>query len=481
MSRMLEFDRLYQLAYMSALATSKITSGQIIDRGANLQSEAARDFGRAREISKGMGYDLAESCRIVGERSKTESTRSLFLRLSSSIASGEPIGQFLDQEFGVQSEVYTNSYERQLESVRKWTDSYAALMVSSSLIVIVAAISTMIYSLGSAFVAGLVTVTVTIGAVGAWIIYRSAPEEARTLKGQLMSDTQRMHRLLLWALGGLGVVVGCVIIASGHSPGLAMMVLALLLLPVGIAGMRYDAAVTRRDEELGTFFRVLGSTASSIGTTPAEAIARIDLRSLPSLAHAIARLQLGLRARTAIQEVWNRFVTDTGSELALRSVRIFREGTGMGGDAGEVGERTAGLSAQINFMRAKRRAIATTFAWLSIVLHLTVVFLLFFVLAIVSAFSDKVSVLSSSVQSQAASINPAQMLNFNFANLHELQLLMIPVALVLSVINALAAKVADGGYQYKYFFYLSATLFLAGLAIVGAPTLANAIFRVAGQ
>ena len=351
---LLHFDLLYQLAYMSALATAGMPRTTVIEEGAKLESTVAHYFDQAGQISRGMNYDFSEACRIVGERAKVSETRSLFFRLSSSAAAGESIGQFMDEEFTNQAASYVNLYDRQIESVRKWTDAYSSLMVSSALIVVVAAISTMIYDLGSVFVTGLVTVTVSISTLGAWIIYRSAPHEMKTVGHAIGAPSQRFHRKLLWMLGGLSVLAGGLVVMSGHSTGFAMIAVTLLMLPLGIAGMRFDSKVDQRDSELGTFFRILGTTASSIGTTPGDALGRIDLRSLPMLSPAIKRLRTGLRARTAVDAVWNRFVTDTGSELARRSARIFADGIRAGGDPAEVGERTSSLSAQTNFLRAKR-------------------------------------------------------------------------------------------------------------------------------
>ena len=49
----------------------------------------------------------------------------------------------------VMLEDYTNEYERGIESLRKWTDAFVALLVSCNLVVLVALISNMIYNLGS--------------------------------------------------------------------------------------------------------------------------------------------------------------------------------------------------------------------------------------------------------------------------------------------------------------------------------------------
>ena len=61
---------------------------------------------------------------------------------------------FLARETEIQLEQYSRKYERDLESLRKWTDAYVALMVSVTLVVVVSLVSMMIYSVGTVFILG---------------------------------------------------------------------------------------------------------------------------------------------------------------------------------------------------------------------------------------------------------------------------------------------------------------------------------------
>jgi flagellar protein FlaJ len=200
---------------------------------------------------------------------------------------------------------------------------------------------------------------------------------------------------------------------------------------------------------------------------------------MPSLAEGVRSLRTRLVARVSPIASWQRFVEETGSELVGRSVRVFLDGTSLGGDADEVGRRASVLGSKINQLRAKRRLVADTFTYLSLVMHLVIAFLLIFIVEVVNGFNSLIDSAGVDVPGGPGAAL-GSVLAFNLANLDFLRNAMIPVILVLAGVNALAPKVADGGYAYTLFYYLALTLSLSGLALLIAPVLAGFIFG-AGQ
>ena len=73
----------------------------------------------------GRGYTLLKQVRVVH--------------------TGEDEAEFLTREAAVLAEQYQAEYEQKIESLRKWTDAYAALTVSAGLIVVISMISMMIW------------------------------------------------------------------------------------------------------------------------------------------------------------------------------------------------------------------------------------------------------------------------------------------------------------------------------------------------
>ncbi len=476
---LLGFDLLYQLAYLSAVAAAGIPRSQIFRRASKLPCATAGYFHEVDRLAQSMNYQYAEACRLVGESSKQQEIKSLLFRMSSSLSSGELATDFMNREARIQAEAYGNDYERKLESLKKWTDAYVALLVSVALIIVVAAISTVIYDMGTGFVAGLAGVMISISGLGSWVIYRTSPREVKTLSSAEGYNSQRLPRTLLLSLVPGALVISALLLIAGVSVGWVLVAAGAMVLPIGIAGWRLDNSVSKYDDDVSGFIRALGATASAIGTTPVEALGRMDLRSIGSLAPAVKQLYILPRSRINPDLCWRRFVAGTGSELVNRGVRVFMDGVNLGGDAEEVGSRASLLTMKVNFLRAKRKLVSTTFAWLSLIMHATVVFLLVFILDIVGGFAKVVEAAGVAGLASGEGAAMGSILSFNFQNLEFLRWLIVPVIIVLSVINAVTPKVADGGYSHKFFFYLGATLFTAGVSLVAAPKLASIIFGLA--
>ncbi len=479
---LLGFDLLHQLSYLSAISAAGIPRSQIFRLASKLPVSTSCYFDEINRLAESMNYDYAEACRVVGERAKDEQVRSLLLRLSGALGSGEPEMDFMKREAEIQAESYGNEYERKVEALKKWTEGYAALVVSAVMIIVVAAISTMIYDIGIQVVVGLVVVTVVVSAIGAYMIYRAAPQEPTCLPGEQGKPSQRMPRQLLVMLLPTSVAVSAVMIVAGFSMGWVMIVVAAIIFPLGVFSGRFDGHVSQRDRDIPTFLRVLGATASAIGTTTAEAMGRIDVRSIAALAPSVKQLRVRLQSKASTELCWQRFVVDTGSELVGRTVQVFVDGVRLGGDPDEVGSRSSIMAMKISFLRARRKAVSVGFSWLTVALHATVVFLLMFVMDIVNGFGNMLGRAGvADIQSGSASQASVSVFSFNLQNMHFLQSLMIPVVILLSVINSMAMQLADGGYFNKFFLFLSITLLSAGAATVISPVLAGMIFGIASK
>ncbi len=471
----LSYDLLYQLAYMSSVAAAGIPRSQIFEFASQLPCSSSRYFAEIHNLAKKMRYDYAAACRIVGESTKEEQVKSLLLRLSSSMGSGEAESDFLAQEAKIQAEAFQNEYERGIESLRKWTEAYGALIVSAALIVMVAAISMLIYPVATWITVALVGVTIVISILGAWMIYRVSPKEIRvhshSANCAAHSRAQHLARILI----PVAIAVFAVFMMAGFGLGWALMIGGVLLLPIGIAGSVFDRQVTRKDSDISTFLRSLGNVASAIGVTVSNALDRLDLRSTAHLAKDVTHLRSRLISRLKPELCWQRFSLETGSETIYRSVKMFNDATRLGGDPEEVGNRSSIIAMSLDFLRAKRSQVSSSFVFLVLGMHVALVALLLFVTQVINIFAGTVD----GVYSKAVESNPmasVQVFSFSFSNVHLLGTLVIPVILALSGANAFAIKAADGGNKYKLYNYLGVTLGISGALLVFVPIMAENIF-----
>ncbi len=138
------FDQFYQLTYMSATAAAGISRSKTFEMAAESGSPAANYFIAINLLVNELRFDYPEACRTVADKAPADEIKSFLLRLSDAMRSGEPLPAFLAREAAVQANVYDNAYERDLESLKKWSDAFSSIVVSVALIVIINLVSTMI-------------------------------------------------------------------------------------------------------------------------------------------------------------------------------------------------------------------------------------------------------------------------------------------------------------------------------------------------
>jgi len=480
-----EYDLVAQLTYMSALATANVGRENLFQKTAELGYSTSGYFHRVHLVAQRLNYDYARACQLVADATENDTVRSLLLRFSSSLASGEPETVFLQRETEITLEQYSRKYERDLESLQKWTDAYVALMVSVTLVVVVSMVSMMIYSVGTVFILGLATVMIGIAVLGDWIIYRTSPVEPKTHTRAERSRTQvqmfAVAKILLPAGALLGAVVGIV-----FSIGAGLIAAGIMVAPVGVMAFMDDTRVDQQDRDVSTFLRSLGSVVGAIGTTVTEGMERINQRSLASLEQGVRRLHVRLRSGIRPDMCWDRFISETGSELVDRSVSTFWDTIKLGGDPDAIGYLSSLFALKISLMRENRKLVSQTFMYLMVPLHAVLIAILLFVTEVMVVFAQQLT----NVQSQAltntdpratAGLDVTTSLAFASPNIAFIRGFALVVVLVLTVVDTWAPHSTAGGHHHKVWLYAAIMMVLSGVALMLVPHIVGGLFTsVAG-
>jgi len=214
----------------------------------------------------------------------------------------------------------------------------------------------------------------------------------------------------------------------------------------------------------------LGNVASAVGITVSSALERLDLRATSNLAKDVRCLHSRLASRLKPEICWQRFSVETGSETIFRSVKMFNDAARLGGDPEEVGERSSLVATTLNFLRARRSQVSSSFGILAFVMHAALVMLLVFVVQVILLFGKVVQgVYTQGVEE--AQTKALEVFSFSFEGVQLLETLALPCILVMSVTTAVAVMSADGGSGYKLSGYLAVTLGLSGIGLVVVPML----------
>lgn len=217
--------------------------------------------------------------------------------------------------------------------------------------------------------------------------------------------------------------------------------------------------------------------AGATNITINEALSRIDFRSMVSLKPAVTLLYTRIRAGVEAQLCWARLVSESGSELVVRSVRIFLDSIAIGGDSERVGRDASIFALKIALLRGKRSTVATGFLWLVTIMHIVMVGLVLFIYQTMSQFATLVQTILPG-GANISGVPTFGIFNASSTSMHLLLFMTIGIVLILSVANAIAMQATSGGNWFKLFFYLSITTGISGTAMLFIPRVVNLLFKM---
>ncbi|MCH8309053.1 MAG: hypothetical protein IIB17_00990 [Chloroflexi bacterium] len=150
-------------------------------------------------------------------------------------------------------------------------------------------------------------------------------------------------------------------------------------------------------------------------------------------------------------------------------------------------------------MRASRHLTASTFSFLTMAMHATMVFILVFVLEIIDSFTANLTLISSEVLNETgggiivpdsvqlppgisvptgSDLAAGGLDIFGAQDMTLTTYAVIMVIVVLTVANSLAPKFADGGSNLKIASYLSIMCIVSGIILGIVPLLTAKLFAI---
>ena len=477
----ISFDLLSNLTYMATLSAAELPRDSILQKAGQQRAlQTSVFFEQVHLLAQRLGVEYTRALQMVANRAKASNIKSLLLRFSNTIATGESEHDFIREESRIEGGRYTNEYSRSVENLKKWTDAYAAMLVSVTLIVVVALVSTLLGALESSFVVmvGFTMVMITSG--GVYLILRTSPYEQFTYDGNTEGPPDRARaRFLLRTLGPLGVLGG-LMAAYAFGVGHGLVLFGIFLFPTGFFARLDDNKVRAIDEEVSTFVRSLGSVAGATRSTISSALSQLNLGSMGSLEPHVTRLRTRLLSQLPADLSWERFNTDTGNELLRRSTEMVVDGVEAGARGEEVGEIASAYATRIAELRQLRALTASSFSFLLIPMHVAMTGLLLFILQIVSTFDQKLREVAGTVAQggEAAGGGPASVPGMDIFAGQDVGLITVMITvviLVLTIANGVVPKFASGGSNLKIAQSLGIASVISGVNMIMVPVLASGL------
>lgn len=479
-------DLLNILTYLSSIATANISRDKLFELGGQQNGTASKYFKKIHLLATNYGYNYITACKIVADEASHPALKDFLIRFSNALATGEEEELFLKDEVERMVELYTNKYISDVEMMKKWTDGYAALLVSVVMIITVYLISTMIFSMGDTRMMSLLSVFLFcfVSFMGAYMLYRVSPYERIVHSLEVRSKEQEIaRRLCIFILPVIGIS-SLILVATGAEHWIIFLLISVSLAPIGVMAIIDAKNIDTLDRDISTFLRSLGSTAGITGSTLKVAIGLLDKRSVGSLENFVTRLHKRLINEIKTDTCWYHFKGETGSELINHSATVFLDAIDLGGDSKKIGSVVAQSSLGISLLRAKRKLISDGFVTLVVPLHATMGGILMFLYEMIIAFNIimmEMMTEHSAEMEGAATRMPTGMGLFNLGGSADLAFIgnfVTIIILISTIANALAAKFASGGSNYKLCFYLSLLFLISAIILFVMPMVGDKLFVI---
>jgi archaellum biogenesis protein FlaJ (TadC family) len=130
----------------------------------------------------------------------------------------------------------------------------------------------------------------------------------------------------------------------------------------------------------------------------------------------------------------------------------------------------------MEFLRAKRGQISSSFNWLAMGIHASLVGLLVFITEIVTTFGNIVEEVYSEALEGSSDPMVVDAFSFNLGNIGILNTLTMPCLLVMAAATAFAVNATDGGSRQKLYLYLAITFGMSGAAMIFIPEVSKMLF-----
>jgi archaellum biogenesis protein FlaJ (TadC family) len=188
------------------------------------------------------------------------------------------------------------------------------------------------------------------------------------------------------------------------------------------------------------------------------------------LSRAHSRVSNGIDPRIA----WRYFIYDTWSDLIARSTNVFTDTVDAGGNTRLAGALLSDLCTRINDLRSLRERVARTFEVTTYMMQALVSAIAVAIINIVRLFSDYVRVLAIGMETAALYELPMMALTPETVAIMT-NITMVFLAL-LTVMNAIAIRVACGGIPEAFWQQVSILLIVTSGAAIGMRFMMETIF-----
>lgn len=470
-ARALDPDYLFLVTHMSSIATGRPPRHKLFE----LYSVTGKAYGiyskildEINNLSRKWGYSYIQAIRHYIRKIRDQIFRDFLARFAEALNMGEDEAVVLETERNIATTSYEARYARSLEVLRILLGIYVA-SISSVIFININMFIISIIMWGSPLIV-FVSFFASLGAIAflVYAIYKLSPRD-KLLHSMKIQPSERKiiaYSILISIL--LGSVIWTILGAVTRDISISMIALSISLLFPGLIAYRFEGKIKRTEMFFQAFVRSYGLTYSVVKNhvTALRSILRVDLGPLtPSVKRLYVRLSNGVDKKIA----WMYFAGEIGSENIRRCIDIIYDTIDSGGDIVKTGIALSDTLLKLTNLREMRRQVARAFQGVVYVLHIVMVVMLEFIIALLSSMYIALYAVAGT------GILPFPIGEIDITVLTFMKSLLL---ISMSLINAIAIKVSEGGYIQTFWLYFSVFLVLSISVSIASSTLSKTLYEM---
>ena len=446
-SRKIDEELILSILHMYVVSQGEAGPSQLVRSVADVKEYGYYSlvFSKIYEIAKEFGYGFAKAMAHVSSFVKPP-LKDILIRCAEALSTPEP-KEYLELENSSLFEEYSGYYLRAIESIRTLGGVYGTFQ--SVAVFMIMTLDLMTGFINNPNIAYYSYIVSSAAVIIMFLGFKSViPKE--TLIYIDREDPPRLYMLFrISTVIAMLSVIPAVYLSISINPSIGFMIFGSSLMLPGIIAYKFESYITKIDEYYPTFIKALCENMASTASVKSALayVLHMELGPLRTLLEkALARIRLGIR----IEKAMNLLSSEASSFRVYTMNRMLLDSINYGGNLIEVGKILGDSCIKFLEFRKRRDSVAKSFKSVVFILQPVTVALLIILTHLCKFFSR--------------SLVSLPFFSFGEIPTGVVELGNILMILLVTSLNALALKEAEGGFWGKSLLYIGLLMIISGVS-----------------
>jgi len=444
-SRKIDEELILSILHMYVISQGEVGPDQLVRSVADVKEYGyySMVFSKIYEIAKKFGYGFAKAMSHVSSFVKPP-LKDILIRCTEALSTPEP-KEYLELENSTLFEEYSGYYLRAIESIKTLGGVYGTFQ--SVAVFMIMTLDLMTGFIDNPNIAYYSYIVSSAAIIIMFLGFKSIiPREILIYIDR--EDPPRLYRLFrISAAAAMLSVIPAVYLSISIDPSIGFMIFGSSLMLPGMIAYKFESYITKIDEYYPTFIKALCENMASTASIKSAIayVLHMELGPLKGLLEkTLARIRLGIRIKKAM----NLLSSEASSFRVYTMNRMLLDSINYGGNLIEIGRILGDSCIKFLEFRKRRDSVAKSFKSVIFILQPVTVALLIILTYLCKFFSR--------------SLVSLPFFSFGEIPTGVVELGNILMILLVTSLNALALKEAEGGFWGKSLLYIGLLMIISG-------------------